>query len=107
MRLKGSVIVHYIKMEDNIKVIKTTSENDDFIKLVSALDQSLWTVSELTSDYWGNNILEVNPNVVVLYLDNKAVACDVSRIRERHEIKRMFVLPEVRGRGLPKVFCRI
>jgi hypothetical protein len=31
---------------------------------------------------------------------------DVSRIRERHlEIKRMFVLPEVRGRGLPKVFC--
>jgi hypothetical protein len=43
MRLKiGSVIVHYIKMEDNIKVIKTTSENDDFIKLVSALDQSLW-----------------------------------------------------------------
>jgi hypothetical protein len=28
-------------MEDNIKVIKTTSENDDFIKVV-ALDQSLW-----------------------------------------------------------------
>jgi hypothetical protein len=55
------------------------------------------TVSELTFDYWGNNILEVNPNVVVLYLDNKAVVVDVSRIRERHlEIKRMFVLPEVR-----------
>jgi hypothetical protein len=30
---------------------------------------------------------------------------DVSRIRKRHlEIKRMFVL-QVRGRGLPKVFC--
>jgi hypothetical protein len=40
-------------MEDNIKVIKTTSENDDFIKLVSALDQSLWgRYPELTSDYW-------------------------------------------------------
>jgi hypothetical protein len=37
---------------------------------------------ELTSDYWGNNILEVNPNVVVLYLDNKVVV-DVSRIREK------------------------
>jgi hypothetical protein len=85
-------------MEDNIKVIKTTSENDDFIKLVSALDQSLWKrYPELNFDYWGNNILEVNPNVVVLYLDNKAVVVDVSRIRERHlEIKRMFVLPEVR-----------
>jgi hypothetical protein len=37
---------------------------------------------ELTFDYWGNNILEVNPNVVVLYLDNKVVV-DVSRIREK------------------------
>jgi hypothetical protein len=31
---------------------------------------------------------------------------DVSRIRERHlEIKRMFVLPEVRGRVCPKYFA--
>jgi hypothetical protein len=41
MRLKDWFSNHYIKMEDNIKVIKTT-KNDDFIKLVSALDQSLW-----------------------------------------------------------------
>jgi hypothetical protein len=66
------------------------------------------TVSELTSDYW-NNILEVNPNVVVLYLDNKAVACGCfkNKGKDTLEIKRMFVLPEVRGRGLPKVFCGI
>jgi hypothetical protein len=58
------------------------------------------TVSELTSDYWGN-ILEVNPNVVVLYLDNKAVACGCfkNKGKDTLEIKRMFVLPEVRGRG--------
>ncbi|MFB0911189.1 MAG: GNAT family N-acetyltransferase [Flavobacterium sp.] len=89
-------------MEYNIRVIKTTSENEDFIKLVGVLDQSLWErYSELTSDYWGNNILEVNPNVMVLYLDNKAVACGCfkNKGKDTLEIKRMFVLPEFRGRG--------
>jgi hypothetical protein len=71
-----------VKMEDNIKVIKTTSENEDFIKLVAAGSKFMGKVSELTSDYWGNNILEVNPNVVVLYLDNKAVACGCFKRRK-------------------------
>jgi hypothetical protein len=49
--------------------------------------------------------LEVNPNVVVLYLDNKAVACGCfkNKGKDTLEIKRMF-LPEVRGRGFPKYF---
>jgi hypothetical protein len=64
-------------MEDNIKVIKTTSENDDFIKLVSALDQSLWERYPSWLLITGEIILEVNPNVVVLYLDNKGIV-DVS-----------------------------
>jgi hypothetical protein len=74
-------------MEDNIKVIKTTSENDDFIKLVSALDQSLWGRYPSWLDYWGNNILEVNPNVVVLYLDNKAVACGCFKNKGKDTLK--------------------
>jgi hypothetical protein len=47
MRLRiGSVIVHYIKMEDNIKVIKTTSENDDFIKVsIGTRSKFMGTVS--------------------------------------------------------------
>jgi GNAT superfamily N-acetyltransferase len=38
---------------------------------------------------------------VVLYLDNKAVACGCfkNKGKDTLEIKRMFVLPEVRGRG--------
>jgi GNAT superfamily N-acetyltransferase len=89
-------------MEDNIRVSKTTSKNEDFIKLIAALDQGLWErYPELTSDYWGNNILEINPNVVVLYLDNKAVACGCYKKKGKDaiEIKRMFVLPEARGKG--------
>jgi GNAT superfamily N-acetyltransferase len=81
---------------------KTTSENLDFINLVTALDQSLWErYPELKSDYWGNNILEINPNVIVVYLDNKAVACGCFKKKGKNaiEIKRMFVSPEARGKG--------
>ncbi|WP_245712063.1 GNAT family N-acetyltransferase [Flavobacterium gillisiae] len=89
-------------MDDNIRFSKTTSKNEDFITLVAALDQSLWeSYPELKSDYWGNNILEINPNVVVMYRDNKAVACGCFKKKGKDaiEIKRMFVLPEARGNG--------
>jgi GNAT superfamily N-acetyltransferase len=70
-------------MKDKVRIVKTTSENPDFVNLIAALDKSLWErYPELKSDYWGNNILEVNPNENAI------------------EIKRMFVSPEVRGMGL-------
>jgi GNAT superfamily N-acetyltransferase len=90
-------------MEDKITIIKTTSENIDFVTLVAALDKSLWErYPELKSNYWGNNILEINPNVIVIHLDGKAVACGCFKKydKEAIEIKRMFVLPEGRGKGL-------
>jgi GNAT superfamily N-acetyltransferase len=89
-------------MKNDIRISRTTSENVDFITLVAALDQSLWErYPELKSDYWGNNILEINPNVTVVYLDNKAVACGCFKRKNQNtiEIKRMFVLPEARGKG--------
>lgn len=90
-------------MEDQIKIIKTTSENKDFIVLVAALDKSLWeSYPELKVDYWGNNIIELNPNVVIVYLNNVAVACACFKKynKETIEIKRMFVSVEERGKGL-------
>ena len=86
-------------MSDTNIISKTTSENPDFINLISALDKSLWErYPELKEDYWGNNILELNPNVVIIYLDNKAVACGCFKKYDKNsiEIKRMFVSPEVR-----------
>jgi GNAT superfamily N-acetyltransferase len=92
-------------MDSKIKVVKTTSENPDFIALITALDKSLWeSYPELKSNYWGNNILELNPNVVVIYLDEKPVACGCFKKYDKNtmEIKRMFVSPEARGLGLAK-----
>ncbi len=90
-------------MSDEIETIKTTSENRDFISLVAALDKSLWErYPEENQEYWQNNILEINPNVVIIYLDNKAVACGCFKKYDKNtiEIKRMFVSPEARGMGL-------
>ncbi len=90
-------------MKDKVRIVKTTSENPDFVNLIKALDESLWErYPELKSDYWGNNILELNPNVVVVYLDDKAVACGCFKKYDENtiEIKRMFVLPEARGLGI-------
>jgi len=90
-------------MSDAIIICKTTSENPDFINLISALDKSLWErYPELKADYWGNNILELNPNVVIVYIEDKAVGCGCFKKYDTNtiEIKRMFVSPEVRGMGL-------
>lgn len=96
-------------MSDTTIISKTTSENPDFISLISALDKSLWErYPELKADYWGNNILELNPNVVIVYSDNKAVACGCFKKYDKDtiEIKRMFVLPEFRGMGLAQTILR-
>jgi GNAT superfamily N-acetyltransferase len=90
-------------MNEEIQIIKTTSENPDFISLVAALDKSLWErYPEENQEYWQNNILEINPNVVIIYIDDKAVACGCFKKYDKNtiEIKRMFVSPEVRGMGL-------
>ena len=96
-------------MSNNIKISKTPSENQDFIALISALDKSLWErYPELKSDYWGNNILELNPNVVIIHLENKAVACGCFKKYDKNsiEIKRMFVSPEARGMGLAQTILQ-
>ncbi len=96
-------------MEDQIKIIRTTSENQDFVSLVSALDKSLWEAyPELKSNYWGNNIIELNPNVVIVYLDDVAVACACFKKYDRNtiEIKRMFVSVDNRGKRLAQMMLQ-
>ena len=96
-------------MKDKVRIVKTTSENPDFENLIKALDESLWErYPDLKSDYWGNNILELNPNVVILYIEDKAVGCGCFKKYDKNtiEIKRMFVSPEVRGMGLAQTILR-
>ena len=85
------------------KVVKTTSDNPDFIGLIKIFDTFLWErYPELKNDYWENNLIEFNPNVFVIYLNDKAVACGCFKRYNSTtvELKRMFVSPEARGLGL-------
>lgn len=96
-------------MNDTIRISKTTSENIDFVNLIAALDKSLWErYPELKTNYWGNNILELNPNVVVVYFQDKPVACGCFKKYDQNtiEIKRMFVSPEARRMGLAQTILR-
>jgi GNAT superfamily N-acetyltransferase len=90
-------------MGDSIRIVKTTSENPDFLSLIKTFDVYLWDrYPELKTNYWGNNIIELNRNVVVIYLDEKPVACGCFKKYDKNtiEIKRIFVAPEARGLGL-------
>jgi GNAT superfamily N-acetyltransferase len=90
-------------MGDSIRIVKTTSENPDFLSLTKTFDAYLWErYPELKINYWGNNIIELNPNVIVIYLNDKPVACGCFKKYNQNtiEIKRMFVSPEARGLGL-------
>lgn len=90
-------------MNPIIRAVKTTSENPDFISLIKTFDTFLWErYPELKSDYWGNNLIEFNSNVFIIYLNDKAVACGCFKKYNANtvELKRMFVSPEARGLGL-------
>lgn len=93
-------------MKAKINVVKTTSENPDFVSLIKIFDTFLWErYPELKKDYWGNNVIEFNANVVLVYLEGKAVACGCFKKYDANkvELKRMFVSPEARGLGLAQL----
>ncbi|MEZ0129358.1 GNAT family N-acetyltransferase [Flavobacterium sp. LBUM151] len=96
-------------MNPSIEVVKTTSENPDFAALIKTFDTFLWDrYPELKKDYWGNNLIEFNANVFLVYLDKKPVAsgCFKKYNCTTVELKRMFVSPEARGLGLAQLMIK-
>lgn len=96
-------------MNPSIEVVKTTSENPDFTALIKTFDTFLWDrYPELKKDYWGNNLIEFNANVFLVYLDKKPVAsgCFKKYNATAVELKRMFVSPEARGLGLAQLIIK-
>lgn len=86
-----------------IHFIKTDSENIDFQNLVALLDADL---AERDGDehtfYAQFNKIAAIRNVVVCYVDEKAIGCGAFKEYDKLkvEIKRMFVLPQYRGHGV-------
>ncbi|RZN82130.1 MAG: GNAT family N-acetyltransferase [Winogradskyella sp.] len=86
-------------------LIRTTSDNKDFINLVKDLDAYLKVTDGNEHEFYNQfNSLESLSNVVILYKDNAPVGCGAFKKFDESsvEIKRMYVNPNAREKGLGK-----
>ncbi|MBV8251598.1 MAG: GNAT family N-acetyltransferase [Chitinophaga sp.] len=88
---------------NTITFIRTNNEQQDFEALISALDEDLRDrYHELQDIYDEHNVIEAINTVVIAYIETEPVGCACFREFNDHtiEIKRMFVRPEARGKGI-------
>ena len=84
---------------------RTNAENADFVVLVKLLDAGLKETDGDEHDFYNQfNGLASIKHALVLYNDDKAVACGAFKVYDSDtvEIKRMYVAEEARGQGLSK-----
>jgi len=89
--------------DSNIKLLRTTSEHADFRNMVNALDEDLIVRNGETQKLYHkyNKIDHIN-HAVVVYADNQPIGCGCFKRFDDNsvEMKRMFILPEWRGKKL-------
>jgi putative acetyltransferase len=86
-----------------IALKRTTSKNLDFQNLVTLLDADLKIRDGEDHEFYAQiNKTAILDNAIVCYQNNVAVGCGAFRAidAETVEIKRMFVSPECRGKGI-------
>jgi len=86
-----------------LKVIRTDSSNTDFIQLVRFLDVELAELDGADHAYYAQfNKIEKIGHVVLCYQDGTPVACGAIKEFDNSsmEIKRMYTVPNMRGRGI-------
>ncbi|MEO5569536.1 MAG: GNAT family N-acetyltransferase [Bacteroidia bacterium] len=86
-----------------IKIIRTNSDNKDFIELVKNLDSVLARLDGNDHSFYAQfNMIDKIKHAVIAYQDDNPVSCGAIKeyISATMEIKRMFTLPDYRGKGL-------
>ncbi len=90
----------------DIKLVRTTSENIDFISLIKLLDQELFkNYGEQQVTYNQHNQVGKLNTVLIIYYHDEAIGCGCFRQFDEDgaiEIKRMFVKKTYRGKGISK-----
>ena len=85
-----------------LNLVRTNSENSDFQKLTALFDAFLVDIDGDEKDFFAqyNQIYIVN--VVIIYENEIPVGCGAFKELDAKtaEIKRMFVKPEARGKGI-------
>jgi putative acetyltransferase len=84
--------------------VKRTNGNDtDLKELIMQLDKFLWSVYNEGMEYFGRfNYVDEDHRAIVVYNNNVPVGCGCLREidSETTEVKRMFVLPSERKKGV-------
>lgn len=93
-------------MSDQLTIKRTTTNDVDFVYLVSLLDNELW--NELNEDQSTYDQYNQVPNIktaIIIYDEQipVAIGCFKEYNNDTVEIKRMFVEKAYRGKGISKI----
>jgi len=86
-----------------MRIARTDSANDDFIGLVKHLDKDLAARDGADHSFYSQfNKVDMIRHAIVLYDHDKPVGCGAMKEFQHDimEIKRMYTLPECRGKGI-------
>jgi GNAT superfamily N-acetyltransferase len=86
-----------------MRIIRTDSNDKDFIELVKHLDRELAERDGNEHSFYAQfNKIDMIRHAVVLYEEERPVACGAMKQfdAESMEVKRMYTLPDYRGKGL-------
>ena len=86
-----------------LKLVRTSSNNEDFIYLVKQLDAYLKITDGDEHDFYNQfNSISALKHVVIAYLNKKPVGCGaIKQLSKKDiEVKRMFTYKKARGKGI-------
>lgn len=92
-----------------MKTLRTTSENLDFQKLVKQLDAYLAVMDGEEHGFYDQyNKIDSLKNCIVIFDNDEAAAIGAIKEFDKKsmEVKRMFTLPERRGKGLASAILK-
>ena len=92
-----------------IRLIRTNSENHDFVELVKHLDADLAQRDGTDHSFYAQfNKIDTIKHAIVAYQGNTPVGCGAIKeySPDTMEIKRMYTLPETRGQGVASSVLR-
>ncbi len=98
-----SIQLRYYQKTSMIKIIRTNSDNRDFVELVKQLDLELAARDGNEHAFYAQfNKIDKIKYAVVAYLNRKSVSCGAIKQYgpKTGEIKRMYTLPQYRARGI-------
>lgn len=86
-----------------ITIKRTNFENQHFTDLVAQLDEYLRICDGEDHDFYNQyNSVDKLQHVIVVYMNHKPIGCGAIKPFDNKtvEVKRMYVLPETRGKGI-------